>query len=110
MPDLRPKDLRLLEQLMATYLPPSVAVWAYGSRVNGDAYEGSDLDLVLREAHLQEIPIAVFGRFRDALSESNLPILVDIHDWTRLPERFHERILARYEVLRPAQAEAVSTP
>lgn len=27
---------------------PQAEVWAYGSRVNGGAHEGSDLDLVLR--------------------------------------------------------------
>ena len=108
MLDLRPKDLRLLEHLIANYLPSSVAVWAYGSRVNGDAYEGSDLDLVLRGPELQEIPVSVWGKFRDAVWESNLPILVDIHDWAHLPERFHERILARYEVLRSALAETVA--
>ena len=91
MLDLRPKDLRLLEHLIATRLPPSVEVWAYGSRVNGDAYEGSDLDLVLRGAELEEIPVRVFAGFREAVSESNLPILVDVHDWAHLPERFQDR-------------------
>lgn len=109
MPDLRPKDFALVLKLIAQQLPPTVTVWAYGSRVNGDAYDGSDLDLVLRAANLQELPRSCLSRFRDALTESNLPILVDVHDWATLPSSFHERILARYEALREAQVKAETT-
>ncbi len=91
---------------MAQHLPPSVAVWAYGSLVNGDAYEGSDLDLVVRGPNLEPLPWEQLNSLRHLLTDSNLPILVDIHDWTTLPASFHARILARYEVLRPAQAVA----
>ena len=97
---IRPKDLTLLQTLLARHLPPDVAVWAYGSRVNGDAHEASDLDLVLRTPELEELPAAVLARFREALTDSNLPIFVDVHDWARLPASFHPRILARYEVVR----------
>ncbi|GAA3978453.1 nucleotidyltransferase domain-containing protein [Hymenobacter antarcticus] len=101
MLDLRPKDLTLLHDLMARHLPAEVAVWAYGSRVNGNAYEGSDLDLVLRTPDLAALPAGRLSRFREALTDSNLPIFVDTHDWALLPESFHPRILARYEVVRP---------
>lgn len=106
MLDLRPQDLALVLRLAALTLPTSVEIWAYGSRVNGNAYDGSDLDLVLHAADLRELPPAILTRFRAALTESNLPIFVDVHDWARLPENFHERILQRYEVLRPAQVAA----
>ncbi len=107
MLDLRSKDLTLLHDLMARHLPPAVAVWAYGSRVNGNAHEGSDLDLVLRGAGLQPLPTGLLSRFREALTDSNLPIFVDAHDWALLPASFHPRILARYEVVRPGAAAAV---
>ncbi len=102
MLDLTPRYLEMVLRLVAETLPDSVMVWAYGSRVNGNAYDGSDLDLVLRSADLQEVPYSSLSRFREALTESNLPIFVDVHDWARLPASFHERILQRYEVLRPA--------
>ncbi|MDD2814446.1 MAG: hypothetical protein PHP00_01735 [Thiotrichaceae bacterium] len=35
---LRDKDKQQLQQLLTQYLP---TVWAYGSRVNGDAHEAS---------------------------------------------------------------------
>ena len=104
MLDLRPKDLALVHELIAQCLPPAVALWAYGSRVNGNNHEASDLDLVLRTPDLVPLPAGVLGRFREALTDSNLPIFVDAHDWATLPESFHPRILARYEVLRPGVA------
>lgn len=109
MLNLRPKDLTLLHELMARHLPAEVAVWAYGSRVNGNNHEGSDLDLVLRTADLQALATGVASRFREALTESNLPIFVDVHDWALLPSSFHPRILTRYEVVRAGAAMPVAT-
>ena len=96
---LNPRYVAMLHDLMARHLPAEVAVWAYGSRVNGNAHEGSDLDLVLRGPDLQALPAGVASRFREALTESNLPIFVDVHDWALLPPSFHPRILTRYEAL-----------
>ncbi len=104
MLDLNSRYVAMVHELIARCLPPAVAVWAYGSRVNGNAYDGSDLDLVLRTPDLAALPAGVLSRFREALTESNLPIFVDVHDWATLPESFHPRILARYEVLRPGVA------
>ena len=81
-------------------------IWAYGSRVDGNAYDGSDLDLVLRATDLQELPSVILSCFHAALTEGNLPIFVDAHDWARLPTSLRKRILQRYEVLRPAQVAA----
>lgn len=89
---LRDKDKQLLQQLMQRYLP-NVTVWAYGSRVTGDAHETSDLDIVLRSADLSAIPRNVFNVFVEAVRDSNIPILVDIHDWAKLPISFHNEII-----------------
>ena len=95
---LREKDkLRLLE-IADEYLP-DISIWAYGSRVTGNAHESSDLDIVLRSVDLKHIPIGAFADFIDALKESNIPILIDVFDWARLPESFHEGILEAYVVL-----------
>jgi len=98
---LNPRYVAMLHDLISRHLPAEVAVWAYGSRVNGDHYEGSDLDLVLRTPDLTPLPGRVLAGFREALTESNLPIFVDTHDWAHLPESFHPRIINRYEVVRP---------
>ncbi len=105
---LLPRHRTMLDEILGQVLPPAAEVWAYGSRVTGEAHEASDLDLVVRGPHLEALPFQRLSLLRDLLDDSNLPILVDIHDWATLPVSFHERILARYEVLRPAQPEAVT--
>jgi predicted nucleotidyltransferase len=96
---LRDKDKTALLHLLELYVP-EVSAWAYGSRVKGQAHEASDLDLVLRSADLSPIPIEKMARLREALSESNIPILVDVKDWARLPESFHDEILKLHVILK----------
>ncbi len=89
--DLRPEWLVIIRQILATYLPEA-EVLAYGSRVTGMAHEGSDLDLVVLNPLNPMIPAINLGEVRDAFSESNLPILVDILACARIPDRFREEI------------------
>ena len=81
----------VVEALLAEYLP-EVAVWAYGSRVNGRSHDGSDLDLVLRSPDLSPIEPARLAAITEAFRESNLPFLVDVHDYARLPGSFQDEI------------------
>ena len=78
---------------------PEVEAWAYGSRVNGRSHDGSDLDLVLRGPGLVRIDAVRLADLEDALRDSNLPFLVEAHDWSRLPESFHQEIERDYVVL-----------
>ncbi|MEX2588607.1 MAG: nucleotidyltransferase domain-containing protein [Chitinophagales bacterium] len=95
---LRDKDrVRLLEIFNKVELP--FEVWAYGSRVNGKAHEGSDLDLVIRTQNLQELPFDILSSLKENIRESNIPIVVELFDWARLPESFHRNIEAEHEVL-----------
>jgi predicted nucleotidyltransferase len=89
--DLRPEWLDIIRRIFAIHLP-EVEVIAYGSRVNGTAHGGSDLDLVVRNRNNPQLPVGNLGAVRDALTESNLPILVDIQDWARIPDGFREEI------------------
>lgn len=99
---LREKDKQLLQHLIATYLP-NVTVWAYGSRVTGGAHDTSDLDIVLINKELSAIPFQAFHNFVEAVRESNIPILVDIHDWARIPSCFHKEILEHHVELKSTQ-------
>ncbi len=92
---LRDKDKQLLKQLIADYLP-DISVWAYGSRVTGAAHDTSDLDIVLRSKDLSPIPAPQFNCFVEAVRESNIPILIDVHDWARLPASFHTQIAQQH--------------
>ena len=100
---LQDRHRAMLDALLQRYLP-DVEVWAYGSRINGRAHDGSDLDLVLRAPGLEKLPFRKLVIFKDALSESNIPFLVDARDWARIPESFHQEIERDYVVLRSPSA------
>ena len=75
---------------------PHEEVWAYGSRVNGTAHEGSDLDIVIRHpGDLDRRQEALFD-IREAITESNIPISVDVLDWAVIPETFRREIEKNY--------------
>lgn len=92
MLDLRPEWLEVVRQLLAAHLPDA-EVWAYGSRVQGTAHEGSDLDLVVRNPTDLSKPQPDLSPLKEALRESRLPILVDILDWALIPESFQNEIM-----------------
>lgn len=89
--DLRPEWLLIVRQILAGHLQDAEVV-AYGSRVNGTAHEGSDLDLAVRNRHNPSISLQNLGALREAFSGGELPILVDIMDWTKIPESFRAEI------------------
>ena len=92
-----------LEALLRKYVP-DVEVWAYGSRVHGESHEASDLDLVLRGPNLQPLG-ADYLDLIEALEKSNIPILVQAHDWTRLPASFHRQIEREFLVIQEPEEE-----
>ena len=96
--DLPARYRAQVEALLREHVP-TAEVWAYGSRVNGESHAASDLDLVLRGPDLQ--PLAGLADLVAAFERSNIPILVQTHDWARLPERFHHEIERAYVVLQP---------
>ena len=101
--DLRPTHLALLRSLLERHLPQAEC-WAFGSRVQGDGHEASDLDLVVRnpDALLQPTPGAT--ALREALVESNLPIRVDLLHWAALKPHFWREIEQAYVVVQAAPA------
>ena len=98
--DLPLDHLRLVQDLLLTHLP-GVAVWAYGSRVKGNARPYSDLDLV---AFTQPEHAAQLHTLREAFEESDLPFRVDLFAWPETPVSFRPQILKSYAVLQPASA------
>ena len=93
---------RMVEELLREHVPEA-EVWAYGSRINGRSHEGSDLDLVLRGPGLEPLGIE-YADLTEAFRESNIPILVQAHDWARLPEAFHDEIERDYVVVQEGAA------
>lgn len=75
---------------------PKAVVWAYGSHIDGTAHEGSDLDLVIKDYGQKD---AYLFELKEALQESNIPFLIDIFEFDKLPENFQKEIKKRYVVL-----------
>ena len=97
MIDLGEKHLKTILAILNEHAP-ECEVWAFGSRINGSARKFSDLDLVL--VGEQPIDWKRIEALKDALSESDLPIMVDVLDWHTISESFRSIILNNYEVLR----------
>jgi predicted nucleotidyltransferase len=90
----------MVQDILKTHLP-NAEVWAYGSRVNGDYYDASDLDLVVRQPEDLNRRQPDLGDVIEAFSDSNLPIIVQIVDWAAIPEAFHREIEAGYVMIKP---------
>jgi predicted nucleotidyltransferase len=89
--DLLPADRSILLETLRTHLAPNVKAWVFGSRATGTARRYSDLDLAL-EAE-SKLDTEQLGRLRDALSESDLTIKVDVLDLRAVDPDF-KRIIA----------------
>ncbi|MEQ1601059.1 MAG: nucleotidyltransferase domain-containing protein [Methylophilaceae bacterium] len=101
--------LQMVQDILRTHLPKA-EVWAYGSRVNGDFYDASDLDLVVRQPDDLHQRQTNLGAVKEAFTESNLPIMVQLVDWASIPQAFHAEILAKYVVLQHETQAAVHRP
>jgi predicted nucleotidyltransferase len=105
MLDLRPEWLAGVRRLLDQYVPDA-EVLAFGSRVNGSAHEGSDLDLLIRNPKTPERSHPRLNQLRTAFTESSLPILVDLLDWAVIPEDFRAEIRkGPVEVLQPGHRQ-----
>lgn len=101
---LRTSELAQLRQLLARYVPQA-QVWAYGSRVTGQSHDTSDLDVVLRNPSDLKLPLENFWDLKEAVQNSTIAILVDLHDWAHLPEAFHRNIEQAYVQLQAGAGE-----
>lgn len=99
--ELQPRHLSLLQQLLANHVP-TAEVWAYGSRVTGGSHDTSDLDIVLRNPSDLTQRTANLPDLEQAIQDSLLPMVVDVHDWAGLPEVFHVQIEKAYVVIQSA--------
>lgn len=101
---LRAADLDQLRRLLAQYVPQA-QVWAYGSRVTGQSHDSSDLDLVLRNPSNLHESLDNLWELKDAVQNSTIAILVDMHDWADVPQTFYRHIERAYVQLQAGHVE-----
>ncbi|MCK5243016.1 nucleotidyltransferase domain-containing protein [bacterium] len=94
---LDPQHLKLIKNILSHHLP-DYEIWAFGSRVHGRQLKPfSDLDLVVKtESPLES---SILFNLKEAFSESNLPIFVDVVDWAAIDDPFKDIILADFEII-----------
>lgn len=103
MVNLPREQLKLVQAILSVHIP-EFEVWAFGSRVTGHAKPYSYLDLVIRTD--RPLPIERMALLKDALVESNLPIKVDVLDWSTTSESFRDIIHRNHVVIASAQDTA----
>jgi len=94
MIDLEKSLLDEVKKILKTNVPQYKAL-VFGSRVYGNARKFSDIDIALvgpQKIDWREIEI-----LKDAFSESNLPIAVDIIDFNSVSENFRTMINKKHE-------------
>lgn len=96
MIDLEDKYLDEIKYILFQYMP-TCEVYAFGSRVTGNAQKYSDLDLVLIAK--ERIDWHKIEEIKDAFSESNLPMMIDVVDWYAIPLSFRKLIKKKFAVI-----------
>ncbi len=95
MPDLSNRlymsdvDYKIFSDIIDRILPDT-EIWIYGSRINGNATDSSDLDIVIIDDSADNLPIF---DLKQAFQESGLSFRVDIMLWSEIPENFRKNIL-----------------
>lgn len=85
--------LGIIEEIM-----PESEVWAYGSRITDNHHESSDLDLVIFN---KTKSVEKLETLKTAIKNSNIPILIDLLDWDRIPDSFKHEIQSNHVNLFP---------
>ena len=97
MINLKPVYLNELYKIFQNSCPKA-EIWAYGSRVNGDSHSGSDLDLTVKSFNDNK---KYLSDLKNLLNDSDIPFLIDITEYEKLPNSFKEEINKNYIKLYP---------
>ncbi|MCD8077220.1 MAG: nucleotidyltransferase domain-containing protein [Lachnospiraceae bacterium] len=92
MLDVKKKYLRDMKEIFYAYCPKA-EIWAYGSRVKGESHPASDLDLVVKSFSDKDKSLT---QLRALLNDSDIPFLIDIQEYDRLPASFQQEIERNY--------------
>ena len=94
---LAQEDTLIVRDILNKYIP-EYEVWAFGSRVHGcNLKKFSDLDLAI--INQETVDACKLFELKEAFSESNLPMMVDVLTWHDIDKSFQEIILQDYEVI-----------
>ena len=95
MLNVKQQYLEELKSILNEYCS-NAEVWAYGSRLTEDCHSGSDLDLVVKSFNDKTKSLY---ELKALLSDSNIPFIIDIHEFDKLPDYFQTEIKKNYVVI-----------
>lgn len=78
---------------------PKAEIWAYGSRIKNTSHSGSDLDLIVKNFNEENKSVV---DLREILCDSDIPFLIEIQEFNKLPEYFQSEILKNYVKVFPS--------
>jgi hypothetical protein len=98
--DLEPQHLATVRAILQTTVP-SVHAFAFGSRVHSaeilaKVKKHSDVDIALEPAH--PLGWRVLADVREAFEESDLPMRVDVIDWSVCTDDFKHHVVNKYSL------------
>jgi uncharacterized protein len=98
--DLQPQHLAKVRAILQTTVP-SIHAFAFGSRVHelntvGKVKKHSDVDIALEPAH--PLGWRVLAEVREAFEESDLPMRVDVVDWSVCTDDFKHHVVNKYSL------------
>lgn len=100
MIDLEDKYLTMVKNILAEIVP-NAEVRAYGSRVDHTAKKYSDLDITIIAK--EKLSFETLAKLQEAYAESDIPIIVDVHDWNGTSAEFRKVIEENYIVVQEAK-------
>jgi hypothetical protein len=98
--DLAPQHLATVRAILQTTVP-SIHAFAFGSRVHSaelvaKVKKHSDVDIALEPAH--PLDWRVLADVREAFEESDLPMRVDVIDWSVCTDDFKHHVVNKYSL------------
>lgn len=96
MINIRAEHLEIIKDILGKHVP-EFEVRVFGSRINGNTKNYSDLDIVL--IGKQNLSINQLRKLEDSFQESDLPFRIDVIDWNRISDEFKKIIEKGFEVL-----------
>lgn len=93
---LNNQELTIVKAILQEHLP-NRTIRVFGSRAKGNIKPHSDLDLCIMNG--APLSLEALGRLREAFSESDLPMRVDIVEWCTLAPEFQTIIEKNSEMI-----------
>ncbi len=99
MINLQAKHLKLLKQILQQHIS-NYEVLIFGSRATNNIKEYSDVDLVILDC--PPLSPSLLAKLQYSLNESNLPLKVDLVEWSKIDSEFQAIIMNNYDIVQKA--------